>query len=453
MLDQIIIFTYLILLLFVGLYTRSKALDIKSYGKIDSSIQSSVLFLLTAIFTNSVGGGTVIGLSEKTVSGNLAYVYAMMLTILVDITIAIFLLPRIAKHYGVVSIGEIVEKHYGQFGRIMSGISASLVSFGYIAVQISASSKIFQYLLHVNYAEGVVLSYLIVITYTAIGGLRSIIFTDFVQFIAIMLCIPIIAFVGLYKLGINEFINALPAAKYSLPLMWQEVVLLFLSFSFMGFYPGFIQRSFMTKDYRYTQRAIFRKSFIYFIFLIFIAINGLLAYIYEHDGASSLALLNLIDHIMPTGLKGIAIVGLIAAVTSTADSELNVASLNITNDVIQPIFKVKNNKIVLLFTQLAAFAVGILAIYLALQFDNVIDLLLFIAGFWLPVMLIPFIACLYNITVSKIGLVFCAIAGITTFSYWQEYCAEVCMIKSAFVGLVANLICFIIVRLVESFKR
>lgn len=453
MLDQIIIFTYLILLLFVGLYTRSKALDIKSYGKIDTSIQSSVLFLLTAIFTNSVGGGTVIGLSEKTVSGNLAYVYAMMLTILVDIAIAIFLLPRIAKHYGVVSIGEIVKKHYGQFGRIMSGISASLVSFGYIAVQISASSKIFQYLLHVNYAEGVVLSYLIVITYTAIGGLRSIIFTDFVQFIAIMLCIPTITFVGLYKLGINEFIHALPAAKYSLPLLWQEVLMLFLSFSFMGLYPGFIQRGFMTKDYKYTQKAIFIKVLVYFIFLIFIAVNGLLAYIYEHDGASSLALLNLIDHIMPTGLKGIAIVGLIAAVTSTADSELNVASLNITNDVIQPIFKVKNNKIVLLFTQLAAFAVGILAIYLALQFDNVIDLLLFIAGFWLPVMLIPFIACLYNITVSKIGLVFCAIAGITTFSYWQKYCVEACMIKSAFVGLVANLICFIIVKLIESCKR
>src|SRR6476619_3956532 len=295
MLDQIIIFSYLVILLFIGLYTRSRGLDIKSYGKIDASIQGSVLFLLTTVFTNSVGGGTVIGLSERVVTENLSYVYAMMLTILVDIVVASFILPKIAKHYGVISIGDIVEKHYGKFGIILSGFSTRLVSFGYIAVQISASSKIFEYVLQVNYAEGVVLSYLIVITYTAIGGLRSIIFTDFVQFIAVVLFIPIIAIVGLYKLGVPDFVASIPSTKYSIRQLLPDTVLLFISFSFMGIHPGFIQRSFMTKNYRYTQKAIFNKSVVYFIFLIFIALNGLLAYIYKQNNYTSLSLLSLID--------------------------------------------------------------------------------------------------------------------------------------------------------------
>jgi Na+/proline symporter len=186
MLDHVIIGTYLVLLLFVGLYNRSGAQSIRNYGKIDIKIQNNTFFLLATIFTNSVGGGTVFGLSERVYSQNLAYVYAIALTIIIDILVAIFLVPRLAKHYGVISMGEIIGKHYGKLGRVMMGMAATLVSFGYIAVQISVSSRILQYVLHINYVEGVILSYIIVVTYTAIGGLRSVIFTNFAQFLAIV---------------------------------------------------------------------------------------------------------------------------------------------------------------------------------------------------------------------------------------------------------------------------
>ena len=447
MLDHLIIGTYLALLLFVGLYNRSGAQSIRNYGKIDAKIQNKTLFLLATIFTNSVGGGTVFGLSERVYSQNLSYVYAIALTIIMDILVAIFLVPKLAKHYGVISIGEIMGKYYGKLGRVMIGGAATLVSFGCIAVQISVSSRILQHVLHINYIEGVILSYIIVVTYTAIGGLRSVIFTNFAQFLAIVIFIPIISIVGLSKLGVMNFIQSAPMMKYSISYLWQDVGLLFLSFSFIGIYPGFIQRSFMTENYKATQQAIFKKSIIYLLFLVFIGINGLLSYMHYSGNDNSLALLSLIDALIPPGLRGLVIVGLLAAVMSTADSELNIASISLTNDVFQPLFQLHDSKMVLLFTQTSAIIIGSFAIYLALQFDNTVALLFFIAGFWLPFMLVPFLACLYGITINKWAMVFCSSVGVGVFTFWQINYANQMLIKSAFVGLVANFICFMLFRL------
>ena len=444
MLDHLIIGIYLLAILMYGVYNRSKTLGMRNYGKIDLKIQNKFFLILATIFTNSVGGGSVFGLSERVFAQDLSYVYALGLTVLVDILVASVIVKKIAQHYGVISIGEIMARHYGKFGRVFTGISATFVSFGYVAIQISVSSRIFQNILHINYVEGVILSYLVVITYTAIGGLRSIIVMNFVQFFAIIIFLPIVSIVGLYKIGFANFIASVPVAKYDLSILWQDSLQLFLSFALMGFYPGFIQRSFMTKDYKQTRNAIYAKSLIYVLFLAVIAMNGLLSYCHNPAADSNLALLTFIDEMLPAALKGLVTVGLLAAVMSTADSELNIASISLTNDVFGPLFKVRDSKILLLFTQIATLLIGSFAIFLALKFNNTVDLVLFVAGFWLPIMVIPLIASLYDIAISKLGLAIAALCGASSFALWQIYFTDSSKIKSAFVGLLANLSVFVL---------
>jgi Na+/proline symporter len=209
----------------------------------------------------------------------------------------------------------------------------------------------------------------------------------------------------------------------------------------------------MTEDHHKTRKAIFAKSAIYAFFLVVIGINGLLAYNHNPLADSNLALLEFIDNVIPTGLRGLVILGLMAAVMSTADSELNVASISLTNDVVTPLLNLHNTKIILLFTQIFTLLIGVFAIFLALKFDNTIDLILFVAGFWLPVMLVPFVASLYGITISNLGLVLSAASGLASFAYWQINFADTLKLKSAFVGFLVNAIFFLIFRLIESGKR
>src|SRR5690606_29335979 len=128
----------------------------------------------------------------------------LLITLPLDILIAIYVVPKIAKHYGAESVGDIMEKYYGLAGRLISGASVIIFSVGLLAAQISVSARIFEYILQFNYVHGVILSYAIVIIYTSIGGLRSIVLTNIVQFLAMIIAIPTITIVGIYITGLAE---------------------------------------------------------------------------------------------------------------------------------------------------------------------------------------------------------------------------------------------------------
>ena len=152
----------------------------------------------------------------------------------------------------------------------------------------------------------------------------------------------------------------------------------------MNLYPTFIQRALINKNPTQTTKAIYAKSAIYFFFLICITLNGLIAYKLYPNQPSNLVLPYLINQIIPTLMQGIVMSGLLAAVMSTAESELNVTSIAIVKDIINRIFKVKNQQKLLLIVRIINVIIGSFAIIVALKFSNVIDLVVFFTGFWGP---------------------------------------------------------------------
>lgn len=446
MFDNLIVLAYLIIILIIGVYYRSKSGSFKSFATVKDSTRKNKLMLVTTIFVSSVGGGTSFGLSEKAFTGNIAYTYGLLLTIPIDLLVAYFLLPRLIKHYGAESVGDIIGKYYGELGRLLTGIAAIIVSIGFVAAQISVSGRIFQYILKVNYIEGVILSYGIVIIYTTIGGLRSIMFTNFLQFFAMIISIPIIAIVGINLIGIDNFISHGPLEKLFFTAdnnLFADTVSTTLGFAVMGLYPNFIQRALINNNPHETTRAIYIKSAIYAPFLILITLNGLIAYHLYPSEPSELALPFLIDKIIPIGLKGLVVVGLLAAVMSTADSDLNVSSISLVKDLFSPIFKEKNQQKLLLVARITNILIGSGAIIIALKFKSVVDLVIFIAGFWGPMILVPLIFALFDITVSLKIMVLCYFCGPLSSLLWEAYFTHLLPLKGVFVGTMVSLFIFL----------
>ncbi|MFP3034159.1 MAG: sodium:solute symporter family protein, partial [Candidatus Tisiphia sp.] len=162
-LDNIIVLVYLLSILIVGTYYRSRLISFTDYATVQGKTSNSKLLLVATIFASSVGGGATFGIAEKAFSGDLSYSYGLILTLPIDILIAIYLVPQITKHYGAESIGDIMVKYYSISGRFIAGTASVMVSIGFVAAQISVSGYIFQYILKINYLEGVILSYGIVI--------------------------------------------------------------------------------------------------------------------------------------------------------------------------------------------------------------------------------------------------------------------------------------------------
>lgn len=454
MIDIIIVFSYLILLLFIGIFQRSKQDGFKNFSRATgSTIQKSKLILVATIFASTIGGGTTFGIAEKTFADNISYSYGLFLVIPVDLAIAYYIIPRIIKHYGAESVGDIVDVYYGSVGRYIAGLSSILVSVGLVAAQISVSGRIFEYILQINYIYGVILSYGIVVVYTTIGGFRSVLFANQLQFFAILFAIPVISIFGIYELGISNFIESIPHEKVSLfnnEDLLTTTISAALGFAVMNMFPTFIQRALINKNNVSTSKAIYIKSIIYAFFLVFITINGLLAFSIFPNAKASLALPQLIDHIIPVGIQGFVVVGLLAAVMSTADSDLNITSITLVKDFLKPIFKISQQNRMLFFARIINVLIGSLAIIIALCFDRVADLVIFIAGFWGPVILTPLIFALFNIVISKKAFAISCLAGVIGFIGWETIFSTSINFKGVFVGTVINLVCFMLFYLCGS---
>lgn len=446
MIDNFIVLIYLLTVLGIAIYYRSRSGSFKSYANVKSSTRNNKLLLIATIFASSVGGGTTFGIAQKAFSSDLAYTYGLILTIPVDLLIARYLVPKLIKHYGAESVGDIIYKYYGLFGRIIAGSASVIVSIGFLAAQISVSGHIFQYILKINYVTGVVLSYGIVIIYTTIGGLRSVMFTNLLQFFAMILAIPMITIFGLNKIGLLNFIEQLPQDKvfFNNNDLLIHTISATLGFSVMGLYPNFIQRALINNKPNETSSAIYKKSIMYAIFLIFISLNGLIAYNLYPDVDSSIALPYLINQIVPIGLQGIVVVGLLAAVMSTADSDLNVISVTLVKDLFSPIFQVDNQQWLLLAARIINVIIGSFAIIVALSFNSVVDLVVFVSGFWGPMVIVPLVFALFDVTIAKRMMIISSLGGGLAFLLWEYYFANHFILKGVFVGTVISLIIFLI---------
>lgn len=138
--------------------------------------------------------------------------------------------------------------------------------------------------------------------------------------------------------------------------------------------------------------------------------------------------------------------GLLAAVMSTADSDLNVTSIAIVKDIINPIFKVKNQQKLLLIARIINVIIGSFAIIVALKFSHVIDLVVFFTGFWGPVILVPLITTLFGIRTSKTIMVLSSLGGAATFLTWEYYSLSLQYfnLRGVFTGTMVSLVIFIL---------
>jgi solute:Na+ symporter, SSS family len=451
--DLSIVAFYLISLLLIGIYTRSRKSGFKAFASVKGKDYThSKLILVATIFASTIGGGTTFGISEKAFATNIAHSYGLVLAIPIDIIIAIYIIPRLIKHYGTETIGDIMFSYYGKVGRAIGGFSAILVSIGLVAAQISVSARIFECILQIDYIKGVIISYGIIIIYTTVGGFRSVLFTNQIQFFAMLIAIPIISIFGLYQIGISEFIQKIPPEKFIIlgnDDLIKTTISAFLGCAVMNMFPTFIQRALIDKDSSQTTKAIYLKSVLYAIFLIFITINGLIAFILYPEIKPSLALPYLIDHIIPVGVQGVVIAGLLAAVMSTADSDLNITSITLVKDFFKPIFNLSNQGKMLIIARITNIIIGSLAIFIALRFNSVVDLVIFIAGFWGPIILVPLIFGLYDITIPKFALIFTCFSGGTSFLLWEYFMAATNNLKSVFVGTLMSFIVFMIFVIIQ----
>ncbi|MEX0882064.1 MAG: sodium:solute symporter family protein, partial [Cyclobacteriaceae bacterium] len=249
----------------------------------------------------------------------------------------------------------------------------------------------------------------IAVVYTVLGGLKAVIYTDTIQWIVLMAGF---IFIGLpvsyyYVGGWSAISSTLPDEYFSLAnLSWQDLAnwgITILPIWFVGM--TLYQRIFASTDVKSAKKAWFIAGLFEWPIMAFMGVSlGLLAKVaFEQDMIAvsqenldpEMGLPILLSTVLPPGIMGLMMSAYFSAVLSTADSCLMAASGNLTTDIFGRYLKKKDDALVMRLSQLFTLIIGAVALMVALQMTNVLELMLYSYAFMVSGLLVPIVGGLF----------------------------------------------------------
>ena len=401
MVDLVIVVLYLVLTLVVGIFAGRNVKTMKDFSVSSKIFPTSVL--VSTIFATWISGADLIGVGERIYIVGAAFFVVLLGQTLSFLFHAYIVAPKVLRGFsGKISVGEIMRDLYGKPGQVMCGIANVLFSIAYIAVQVKAIGCICHLFFGVSDFFGIIIGSFIVIAYSSFGGIRSVVFTDVLQFGILIIGIPLMASVSLEKVGGWEYLfSNLPEHHVELT-SYQGSVSLFVAYlifyAFPCFNPMLIQRILMAKDERQASQSLVISGILYIPFYAVITVIALSAVLMFPGIHPNNAFLCVLDYSLPTIVKGIAVSGVLAVIMSTADSFLNVSAIAVVRDIFMVLWPSKmDNKSELMLGRVVTVLLGITSVYIATMFSSMIDFGLYFSNFWTPIVVAPMFLYLLNL--------------------------------------------------------
>ena len=391
LIDWVILIAYFLAMIYIGIkYGKKETLS----GFYVNDRKTSRWKLIFSIVATSVGMITVVGGSAEAYRTGISFAVTGFIAIVAAFLFAGWLVPRIKKFgdtYNAYTMGDFYNLRYSPANRNLVGIIILISYIVILAAQMVGVASLAQVFFGLDFYIGLILSILITISYTAFAGLRSDIFTDFIQFWIILLSLVGVFIIILFKYDGFQLLSSLDARYFDI-------------FAFGGpefFFAGLILTAplfliamdFWQRVYASEAKKGLRKTMVISaafnapLFLIPCILGLFAVVLYPGLLSGDLALFQLLNENLPPFFLGLGIAGLLAAAMSTLDSLLMVGSTTFVHDFYKNsgFYKEKNEKKELKAARLLVVVYGLIGLIVAFFIPDVLRLGL-IANFILLVL-------------------------------------------------------------------
>ncbi len=448
--DILIIAIFLFANLLLGLLTSR---GIRSLNQFSVGHRNFGTFAIMATLSASfIGGGYTLGNAAKVYEGGMLFATALLGFSLKEILVGSLIAPRMDRFRGCISVGDIMARRYGEVARVMTGIFAVIVCCGILGAQVGSLGAIFGAFFDVGIIESTLISFLIIIIYCTLGGMRAVVYTDILQFIVLVIGLPLVFILGAYEAGgLQAIAERVPQDRLNLlPTMDNIGFFIAMFITFMlgeTLVPPYTQRLFMAANARKTRDATVLSGLLSIPFFLIIGASGLVALALNPALASDQSLPWLVRNVLPAGLVGFVISALVAVIMSSAAGFLNAASVSFVNDIVRPIYgnRLHENQLLRL-AKLATLTVGIASVAFSLYSTNMLDVLLYAYKFWAPVVLVPLIAVFFDIPARPVDFMAGALTGICCMLLWSTLLEGQLFFTPVIAGVGGNLLSFCLSR-------
>lgn len=320
------------------------------------------LVIGASLFASNIGSEIILGVSGAGARADMPMANFEILASLVLILFGWVFVPFYLRT-GVYTMPEFLEKRYSSACRnYLSVVSILAYIVTKISLIIFAGALVFE-VLGIPFWTGAIITVVATGFYTVLGGLKAVIYTDMVQAFILLLGTAVVTIFGLYQLGgWGELINTLTLAAQTEgnpPVdrffnLWRPAE--DTEYPWTGMLFGapilgvwywctdqyIVQRALSAKDVSNARRGALFAGYLKLLPVFLFFIPGVVAYALLQKGVISFSLADadqalpaLITQILPSGLKGLAIAGLLAALMSSLSSAFNSSSTLLTIDFYQ----------------------------------------------------------------------------------------------------------------------
>ncbi len=452
-LDTSLIFAYLVLMIAIGFYASRKQDSVEDFFVAGGRLGT---FSIACLWLASwVGGAAVVGGVAKAYEFGISGGWYTICMAIGCLTFGLFFAARV-KRWGnerqLLTYPDLMESVYDSRTRIVSTITTILAFVSFAAGQLAAAGAILSTLLGWDYSMSLLLASAIIVVYTATGGFLAVTYTDWVQFALL--------FIGIVLVGIPIAIanggtwatltTELPAAYFN-PTGWGVATMLALGISLpLSFFVAMdsYTRMFAARNEQVAKHG----TLIATLFLLPIAVGtvwiGMTAAL-THPGIENgnSVLSTFVVATFPVGLKGLMLVGILAALMSTADICILTASANGSRDIYQRYVNpnASPRKMFRISMWLAAI-VGLIAALMAWQMQDVISILIIAFTINSAALFVPTIAIVVQKKVNNDAAFWSITLSLVTVIGW--YVASTLELASVFAidpvwpGLLVSFITF-----------
>ena len=224
---------------------------------------------------------------------------------------------------------------------------------------------------------------------------------------------------------------------------WSLVQFLGLFFSFLlGEFcaPYYIQRYASTKSAKDSKNGLLIFGVHWIFFMATTAAIGLASMAIQPDVKPDLAFTNLIRDILPPGITGLVFGALLAAVMSTGAAMINTSAVIYTRDIYNKFINTAATQAQLLRqSRLSTLVVGGISIGVAIIFQDVFGLMIYMFKLWPSAILPPLMCGLLWGKISPYAGAPAVIAGGLSFFLWSDkVLGEPFGIPANFIGIGMN---------------
>jgi len=380
LIDLSIIAIYIIFIIGLGLKLSKKHQNAADYFLAGRSM--TWFFIGISLFASNISSTTLVGLAGNAYSSGIAvYNYEWMAAVVL-VVFAIFLLPFYlrAKIY---TVPEFLEKRFDVRSRYYFSI---LTLFLNILVDTAGSLYAGGLIMTLIFPEiplwiSIGLLALIAGIYTIAGGLAAVIYTDAAQAVLLLIGSVILTILALSQVGGWDAVLAVTPAEHlslirplddpNMPWLGLVTGVFLLGFYYWATNQAITQRVLTAKNLNHGRWGVLFAGFLKLSILFIMVFPGLIARILYPDLPNQdLAYPTLVFNLLPIGVLGLVLAGLIAAIMSTIDSTLNSASSLVTMDFVHKLRPEMNNKQLMSIGRLVTFIFMLLAVLWAPQIAN-----------------------------------------------------------------------------------